>query len=205
MSTLPKLTFFGINSRLCNFWYSEFKYFMDLGYPIEVLYKDFNDIDITEYEGIATPGNSFGLMDGGFDQVLRDRYTNEFSFDLQASVTKEIKLLGSCLPVGNAINIKPVNLPDVIYAPTMMIPSNVSNTLNAFLATKAILTCIVEESRDRSAKFLIPGMCSNTGRMPEHIVACQMKLAYSDMFVKPIMDNSSWDKVQEFYNYIWNQ
>lgn len=60
-----KLILCDTNERLCAAWKHRFA-----GEPdVEVIYSRFEDV--TEYDAIVSPGNSFGLMDGGIDAACR--------------------------------------------------------------------------------------------------------------------------------------
>ena len=82
---------------------------------------------------IVSPANSFGYMDGGLDL----KYSQHFGWELEARVRDELeKNYYGELPVGNAIIVETKNptIPYLISAPTMRVPSDVSNTVNAYLA-----------------------------------------------------------------------
>jgi O-acetyl-ADP-ribose deacetylase (regulator of RNase III) len=131
-------------------------------------------------DAIISPANSFGFMDGGIDAV----YTYQFGPDLQARVQALIaERYGGELPVGAAA-IVPTMRPEIpwcISAPTMRIPRDVSDTVNAFLAFRAALRAVLEHNaRDRPAirSVLCPGLATAIGQMPVGRCARQMRAAW---------------------------
>lgn len=138
---------------------------------------------------IVAPGNSFGIMDGGFDQVLRDMLRG-----VEGVVQSRIKQRwGGELPVGACEYVWAEHLWDVLYAPTMRVPMDVSTTLNAYLAFRAALVVAVEYAED-DAEILCPGLCTLSGKMPPERAAAQMRLAWDS--VKRGHPND-WDGVRD--------
>jgi O-acetyl-ADP-ribose deacetylase (regulator of RNase III) len=129
---------------------------------------------------IVSPANSFGDMGGGLDKAIDDFYSGQ----AQAQVQKEIreKYWGE-LPVGCAAIIKMHNpqFPFLIVAPTMRIPGNVSRTINAYLAMRAMLVGVLQfnqESGDRINHIALSSLCTGVGGMPYGEAAEQMLVAY---------------------------
>ncbi|MEJ2418663.1 MAG: macro domain-containing protein [Exilibacterium sp.] len=140
------------------------------------------DGDILKEEGdaIISPANSFGYMDGGLDL----KYSKHFGWELESKVRAvlEQKYYGE-IPVGNAIIVETAlnDLPFLISAPTMRVPSNVSNTVNAYLAFKAIIQACLEHNKTNYQKIktvLCPGLATGEGKMPVEKCANQMYMAY---------------------------
>ena len=83
---------------------------------------------------VVSPGNGFGIMDGGFDGVLRSLYGES----LQARIKRRIvEDYGPELPVGAAVAVCSEHGQLVIYAPTMQIPMRVVGTDNAYRSARA--------------------------------------------------------------------
>lgn len=126
-------------------------------------------------DAIVSPANSFGIMDGGLDGKLRDF----FGLGIERAVRHRIgqDYFGE-LPVGLAL-VVPTEHPafrHLICAPTMRFPEDVSRTIHAYLAMKAILN--VGLAHPEISSIAIPGLCSLSGRMPPQRVARQMRIAY---------------------------
>src|ERR1700753_828864 len=89
-------------------------------------------------DAIISPANSFGYMDGGIDLV----YLHRFGWELQTRLQTHIKTHHDGeLPVGQATIVETFdeNIPHLVSAPTMRVPTNVANTVNAYLAFRAAI------------------------------------------------------------------
>ena len=157
-------------------FYAWKKYFDNIA-DVEII-----DGDILEQVGdaIVSPANSFGFMDGGLDL----KYSQYFGWDLESRVREKLEseFFGE-LPVGNAIIVNTLcqQVPYLITAPTMRAPSNVSKTVNSYLAFKAVLQTVLEfnEKNSNSIKsILCPGLGTGEGNMPAEKCAKQMFWAY---------------------------
>jgi len=131
-------------------------------------------------DAIVSPANSFGYMDGGIDWV----YTGRFGWDLQRRLQDLLRReYDGELPVGQAVIIKTgaEDFPYLISAPTMRVPLDVSNTVNAYLAFRATLRAVREFNQSGSSKIhslLCPGLGTGVGRISPQLCARQMLLAY---------------------------
>ncbi|XP_064404588.1 uncharacterized protein LOC135349874 [Halichondria panicea] len=149
-------------------------------------------------DAIVSPANSYGFMDGGIDMV----YSRHFGWQMQERLQKLLREEHDGeLPVGQAViipaysslqgegsNLSPsVNqgtpISYLIAAPTMRIPTNVSKTVNSYLAFRAILREVREHNRCHPDKLissvLCPGLGTAVGRMPFMRCAHQMRTAYN--------------------------
>jgi O-acetyl-ADP-ribose deacetylase (regulator of RNase III) len=150
-------------------------------------FKGFDNISIShgeifqaEADAIVSPANSFGYMDGGIDLVYIQRFGWELQTRLQSHLNERHD---GELPVGHATIVETFDarIPYLISAPTMRIPMNVSNTLNAYLAFRAAIRVVKQhnlENAKRIRSVLCPGLCTAIGRMPAELVAKQMAAAY---------------------------
>ncbi len=141
-----------------------------------VLQGDLLDVEADAY---VSPANSFGIMDGGIDAILNRRFPH-----VESRVQAAIARVGTMLPVGEALIVETGD-PDVPYlvcAPTMELPSRVSHTNNAFRAMHAILSAVElynVENRDVIRSVAVPGLCTGVGDMAPDLAAMQMAGAYS--------------------------
>jgi len=173
-----------INSQITKAWTVEFKGCAN----VQVSTGDIFKLDA---DAIVSPANSYGYMDGGIDYV----YSVYFGWDLQERLQQKIKRdFNGLLPVGQA-TIVPTNnekIPYLISAPTMTVPTDVSETINAFLAFKASLEvvskhnekCAIDDSLRRINSILCPGLGTMVGLMPAFRCAFQMKQAYHSIVLK---------------------
>lgn len=99
------------------------KYFAD----IPQVRPSVGDIFGVQADAIISPANSFGFMDGGIDLVYSLRFGWQLQKRLQALLRSEYD---GELPVGMAVLLgtDDPGLPYLISAPTMRVPTNVSNT-----------------------------------------------------------------------------
>lgn len=157
-------------------FYAWKKYF-DSAQDIEII-----DGDILKISGsaIVSPANSFGYMDGGLDL----KYSQHLGWELESKVRAvlEHEFYGE-LPVGNAIIVETgnPNTPYLISAPTMRVPSDVSKTVNAYLAFKGVLSAVKKfnETAEKPIKSIVcPGLGTGEGKMPAEACARQMYRAY---------------------------
>jgi O-acetyl-ADP-ribose deacetylase (regulator of RNase III) len=135
------------------------------------------DITTTTCNAVVSPGNSFGFMDGGLDLAL----SRTFGWGIQTELQSRIKRLplGELL-VGQAEVIPTGTTPQyVVCAPTMRVPGPLFESVNAYLAMKAILLACLSHPEIHSVA--IPGLCTGTGRMPFETAAYQMYAAYCEV------------------------
>jgi O-acetyl-ADP-ribose deacetylase (regulator of RNase III) len=166
-----------LSESIIDAWHTVFA-----GYPdIEISCGNILDL---QKEAIVSPANSFGFMDGGIDLA----YSRYFGWDLQKRLQRVIReeYYGELL-VGRAVILETRNkeIKYLISAPTMRVPQNISKTLNAYLAFRAVLIEIKEfnDKNDNKIKSLLcPGLGTLTGCMLPMTCASQMKKAYDSIF-----------------------
>jgi len=167
------------NNKIVNAWETLFCNYKN----IKISCGDIFDL---EADAIISPANSFGFMDGGIDLA----YSEYFGWDLEKKLQNVIqnKYFGE-IPVGVATIIETGNekIKYLISAPTMRLPEDVSNTLNAYLAFRASLIEVIKNNRNKSQKIksiLCPGLGTLTGNISPEKCAKQMKFAYDKIILK---------------------
>jgi O-acetyl-ADP-ribose deacetylase (regulator of RNase III) len=90
------------------------------------------------------------------------------------------------LPVGLAVAIETGDpeIPYLISAPTLRAPVNVAQTLNAYLAFRAVLLLVRklnEKNPGTIRAVACPGLATGTGEMPVGVCARQMHAAYVEV------------------------
>jgi len=145
---------------------------------IEVLEGDIGRVPC---DAIVSPANSFGFMDGGLDYALSDRFGWDLQIRLQAMIAR--RPLRELL-VGEAL-IVPTEDPEVpwlISAPTMRVPMKLRQTVNAYLAMKAILTTVRCHALHPTIEVVaIPGLGTGCGALPFRTAALQMSTAFREI------------------------
>ncbi|WP_299891575.1 macro domain-containing protein [uncultured Lacinutrix sp.] len=170
-----KIKLIYIDNDLGKAWKKEFS----MQDNVEIIKEDITKI---KCDAVVSPANSFGFMDGSLDYVLSER----FGWHIQEQLQKQIQESeeGELL-VGQTITIKTGDneVPFLISAPTMRVPMNfnIATSVNPYLAMKAILIACKKNEKINSVS--IPGLCTGCGRMPYHIAAHQMYLAYEEIIL----------------------
>ncbi|KAH9490449.1 hypothetical protein Btru_033898 [Bulinus truncatus] len=148
-------------------------------------------------DAIVSPANSFGYMDGGIDWVYSDFFGWQMQNRLQKVIREEFH---GELPVGQAVIIPTYDptettKPDIssdynggeaieylISAPTMRVPAVVAETVNAYLAFRAVILAVQKHNSAKNIKaikrVLVPGLGTAVGKMPKKRCAFQMLQAY---------------------------
>jgi O-acetyl-ADP-ribose deacetylase (regulator of RNase III) len=161
------------NPALVAVWRQEFASASD----VEVSHGDIFDLAA---DAIVSPANSFGFMDGGIDLV----YSQRFGWTVQENLQRIIQAEhGGELPVGLAVIIPThdASIPLLISAPTMRVPMDISNTVNAYLAFRAAIRAATDHNRSALRPIetiLCPGLGTATGRIPAAVCARQMRYAH---------------------------
>jgi O-acetyl-ADP-ribose deacetylase (regulator of RNase III) len=162
--------------------------FIDTNYEVcinlQQLFSDIKDInvyntDIFEYptDCIATAGNSFGIMTGGIDLVVREHFGKQIEDCVKTKIQTDY---AADLLVGQSfiLDTEDLDIPYLLYAPTMRVPSDISETINVYLAMKSIL--LTASKHDDIEILSIPGLGTLTGGMHAFTAAHQMRTAYDD-------------------------
>ncbi|XP_077977885.1 uncharacterized protein LOC144433441 [Glandiceps talaboti] len=180
-----------INQRLVQAWNEEFKEYNSVTATCGDIFKEAPSAD-----AIVSPANSFGFMDGGIDYV----YSVHFGWQMQERLQKVIREEKDGEILVGDVAIIPAYDPDseaptpstkhnegklikyLISAPTMRVPQVVANTVNAYLAFRAVILAVQKFNKrddvDPIKSVLCPGLATSVGKMPVERCAQQMKLAY---------------------------
>jgi O-acetyl-ADP-ribose deacetylase (regulator of RNase III) len=201
-----KLILVDFNEELCNEWRKVFEYEDN----VEVQNGIFEHL---EFDCVVSPANSFGQMDGGFDDALRLYFGQQMVDRVQSKV---IEYYGGEQPVGTSklvMAYEPENQNGerwkwVAHTPTMIIPMNISKTNNVYSAMKAMLCEIENHNRKYSSvksnvapidvpeyekynetvsirTVVCPGLGTGAGRVPFDRAAQEMYRAYIDTYNRP--------------------
>jgi len=135
-------------------------------------------------DAIVSPANSFGIMDGGLDAVIRSRLGDGIESRVQAAIQEEY--FGE-LPVGSSVIVETLHThwPFLVCAPGMRVPENVAHTINAYLAFRSVLNSIrrhnLRREKPRIRTLLCSGFCTGVGGMLPEQCAYQMRLACANI------------------------
>lgn len=189
----PSLIFVSLNEKWCSAitnliqqYDTTNKLHPEMKAHIEVIYGDIQSIDFKQ-TAFVSPANSLGFMDGGVDAVL----SRKIFPGVQSSVQKHIRKLGKTtalgryyLPVGSAIIVPTGTDAQLIVAPTMFLPHNVSTTRNAYYSVFAALQMwrkYVVATQVSIIRIVFTSHCCGYGGMSPDESAKQMMEAYSDL------------------------
>lgn len=146
---------------------------------------------------IVSPANSFGFMDGGLDLYI----SINLGWQIQERLQKQIqeKYNGELL-VGQAELVETGNdeIPFCISAPTMRVPLLLTDTVNVYLATRAIFLLLKNEPRINTVT--ISGLGTGVGRVPYNICAKQMRQAYDDVILGLYKSPETWEETKSRHN-----
>jgi O-acetyl-ADP-ribose deacetylase (regulator of RNase III) len=143
-------------------------------------FEDRDDVEVFqgdyfahEAEAMVSPANSFGIMDGGLDAAIRD----VLGFAVQKAAQQIIvERHHGEMPVGAAeiVDTHDARWPKLVVAPTMRVPEVVAQTLNAYLAFRAILLAC---ARANIGSVVCCGLATGIGAMEPARCALQMRMA----------------------------
>lgn len=136
------------------------------GYVMNI--KDYQVKRKTYY---ISPANSLCFMDGGIDKILSGIIFPNIEKEVKQILIQygKINLLGrKYLPIGSSMIIEKGEK-NLIVAPTMLLPQNVSKTNNAYYATMAILyNLLINKKEDlNNIDILFTSLCCGYGMMDE--------------------------------------
>lgn len=140
-------------------------------------------------DAIVSAGNSFGFMDDGLELEISEYFGRQVLERLQKLI--QARHHGELL-VGMAeiVDTDHAEIPYLIAAPIMRVPTVLRETVNVYLATRAILTLVKFGSvpdgtpvKHIIETIAIPGMGTGIGKVPPDICATQMKVALEDILL----------------------
>ncbi|MDY7014031.1 MAG: macro domain-containing protein [Cyanobacteriota bacterium] len=142
--------------------------------------------DLSEYDCLVSPGNSFGMMDGGIDAAIIRFFGSSLMIKVQQHILEDY--LGE-QPVGTSFIVETQHPqhPFLAHTPTMRVPMSVAGTDIPYVAMWAMLLAVRRYNRHAQRKIesvVCPGLGTGIGRVPYREAARQMALAY-DNFVYP--------------------
>ena len=144
-------------------------------------------------QAIVSPANSFGFMDGGIDAL----YLSRFGPDLETRLQQQIAQNHHGELLVGAAELVATNdpaLPWMIAAPTMRVPMVLTDSVNAYLATRAALLCAKRTGLENLA---IPAMGTGVGQLSPAICAHQMRAAIDDVLLGNFTAPRTWAEASE--------
>ena len=141
------------------------------------------DIFGVSVNAVVSPANCFGFMDGGIDRVYSERFGWHIQDQLRHMIRRD---WDGELPIGLALVLPTgaADIPFLVVAPTMRAPVSIAQTLNAYLAFRAVLRAVRRHNQQQPAPIravACPGLGTGTGEMPVGICAKQMRAAWDEV------------------------
>lgn len=161
-------------------------------------------------DAVVSPANSFGFMDGGIDAA----YSQLFGWQVQDRLQELIRQRhrGELL-VGQAeiVDTGSARIPFLIAAPTMRVPAILNDSVNPYLAARAVLLLIKhgmfaagmlqgERISDAVQSVAFPGLGTGIRRVPPGTCARQLRAAIDEVILGSTDFPASWADAQ-----IWHQ
>jgi O-acetyl-ADP-ribose deacetylase (regulator of RNase III) len=159
------------------------------------VFKDFSEFIVERRDffelhadAMVSPANSFGIMDGGLDAAIRDTLGPVIEARVRDMLV--VRHHGE-LHVGGAeiVETGDTRWPLHVVAPTMRVPDDVSRTVNAYVAFRAILLAVRRHNLAGTTppirSLLCPGLATGVGAMPPRRCAAQMRIAYRQVSEDP--------------------
>lgn len=128
-------------------------------------------------DGLVSPANSYGRMDGGLDAVIAEHLPR-----VQRSVSDHLaEHFSGYQPVGTAC-VVPTYAPDLpwlVHAPTMRVPTVLTGELQLNVHDALWAALHAAEEHGGITHLVCPGLGAGVGRVPAEDVAGLMAFAYT--------------------------
>ncbi len=158
-------------------------------------------------DAVVSPANSFGFMDGGIDML----YSQHFGWQVQERLQKLIreKHHGELL-IGTAEIVETDNVwvPYLIAAPTMRVPMKLQDTVNPYLAARAVLLLVQhgtfqqgvlagERIAEAVRTVAFPGLATGVGAVGPNTCAHQVRVAIEQVLLNKASFPRTWAEASE--------
>jgi len=158
-------------------------------------------------EAVVSPANSFGFMNGGIDHL----YSQTFGWNVQERLQEQIRkhhagelLVGMAEVVATGSD----TVPWLIAAPTMRMPMTVRDTINPYLAARAVFLCVTrgifrdgplagQPIRESILRVAMPGLGTGIGRVDPDVCARQVRAAIDQIILERAWYPTEWGQVLE--------
>ena len=157
-------------------------------------------------DAVVSPANSFGFMDGGLDLLLSRFFGWHVQDELQRLIREQH---GGELLVGTAeiVPTQHERIPFLISAPTMRVPMILRDTINPYLAARAVLLLIQSgtfrsgEHAGRPVREVVrsvafPGLGTGVGQVGPDVCAHQVRTAIEDVVLHTRGFPATWAQAQ---------
>lgn len=160
-------------------------------------------------DAIVSPANSFGFMDGGIDALYRRHFGPTIQERVQATIHDRHHgelLVG----VADIIETSHTQIPYMIVAPTMRVPMILTESVNAYLAARAILLLVQhgrfangQPIRDTVHTIAFPGLGTGVGQLSPNICAHQVRSAIDEVILQQTTPPHTWVEASERHQLLY--
>lgn len=183
-----KIYLLDIRPSIVEAWYKFFNGFPNVSI-INLPFKEFMTNNSKDIECIVSPGNSFGLMDGGYDESIIDYFGSELMEEVQKTILN--KFYGEQpITMSTVIDI-PNTSKKLIHTPTMRFPSKIMDPLVVY---QSMRTCLMCAMYNNAKSIVIPAFGAHNGGLEPDVVAHNMYRAYIQLLYKP--EKIDWEYVR---------
>lgn len=127
---------------------------------------------------IVAPGNSYGLMDAGYDAAIISYYGEGLKHAVQRKI---LDVWFGEQPVGASITVEYAGI-TLVHTPVMRVPSVVRDPMAVYHATRSAL---IEAMRGGAKAVVLPAFGAGCGKVPYDVVARLMAQAYRQLANPP--------------------
>jgi O-acetyl-ADP-ribose deacetylase (regulator of RNase III) len=166
-----------------------------------------------ECDAVVSPANSYGFMDGGVDAV----HKNYFGPEVQTRLRQQIHdSHHGELVVGQAdvVETGHKEIRFLIAAPTMRVPMNLGETVNPYLAARAVFVLVTHGTFSSGAlagqkvfgqieTTAMPGLGTGVGKVGFNTCAHQVRSAINDILLKEYQMPQSWAEASERHQLLY--
>ncbi|MEL6443900.1 MAG: macro domain-containing protein [Bacteroidota bacterium] len=160
-------------------------------------------------DAVVSPANSFGFMDGGIDAVYLDHFGRQLQDRLREVIVEQHAgelLVGTAaiLPTGAS------TIRHLIAAPTMRVPMILRDSVNPYLAARAVLLLLRDGTftdgvpvSDRVRSVAFPGLGTGIGQISPNICAHQVRAAIDEVVLGKHAMPRSWAEASERHQLLY--
>lgn len=190
---MTHITLLDCNIAMVNAWK---KYFSSTDDNISIVWSSFAHFmdRHSDVDGIVSPANSFGYMDGGYDKAIIDYLGPQAQTNVLTMIDTRYdgyQPVGTCLPV-------PFDKYTILHTPTMRVPEKISDVRVIF---DCMFSCLTEARKLKLNHIVIPAFGGCTGEVPYDIIAIQMHRAYERTFRPLNSSKINWSTAHNFLLY----
>jgi O-acetyl-ADP-ribose deacetylase (regulator of RNase III) len=166
-----------------------------------------------ECDVVVSPANSYGFMDGGIDAV----YMDYFGSNIQLKVRRQIldyhhgELLVGAADIVETDDDK---IPYLIAAPTMRVPMVLYNSVNAYIAARAVFILVTkgiftsgrnigQNVSEHIKTVAMPGLGTGVGNIAPKVCAHQVRSAINDILLCQYTMPKSWAEASENHQLLY--